>query len=78
MPSGAFSCPADMGIVYRLTFTAGRKELPSVQADAGGCGLVQGIGHTRWTTTSPGFWQTLATAMGIGQLANSTFSGTTS
>jgi hypothetical protein len=78
MPSGSFSCPNDMGIVYRLTFTADGKELPPVQADVGGCGVVRGIGLTRWTTSSPGFWRTLATAMEIGQPNNSTFSGTTS
>jgi len=78
MPSGSFSCPNDMGIVYRLTFTAGGKELPRVQADAGGCGLVHGIGQTRWTISSPGFWTALAAAMGIRQPTSSTFSGTTS
>jgi hypothetical protein len=78
MPSGTFSCPADMGIVYRLTFSAGGKELPPVQADAGGCGMVHGIGQTRWTISFPGFWQILAAAMGIRQPINSTFSGTTS
>jgi hypothetical protein len=76
MPSGTLSCPADMGIGYRLMFIAGRKELPSVQADAGGCGAVDGIGQTRWTASSPDFWPALAAAMGIGSPASSTFSGT--
>jgi hypothetical protein len=78
MPTGTLSCPADMGITYRLTFTAAGKELPPVQADAGGCGAVTGLGRTRWTASSPGFWTTLAAAMGITQPDNSTFSGTAS
>ena len=78
MPSGTFSCPIDMGIEYRLTFTAAGKELPPVLADAGGCGAVDGIGSARWTVSSPGFWPALAAAMGIKQPDNSTFRGTTS
>jgi hypothetical protein len=76
MPSGTISCPADMGIVYHLTFVTDGRELPPVQADAGGCGTVHGLGQIRWTTTSPGFWPALAAAMGIRQPSDSTFSGT--
>jgi len=77
MPSGSFSCPADSGIIYWLTFTADGKKLPPVRAEATGCGEVRGIGQIRWTVHSPGFWRTLGTAMGIGHPNNSTFSGTT-
>jgi hypothetical protein len=77
-PSGSFSCPADMGIMYRLTFTAAGKKLPPVRAEATGCNEVRGIGQTRWTARSPGFWRTLGAAMGIGHPNNSPFGGTTS
>lgn len=77
MPSGSFSCPADSGIIYWLTFTADGKKLPPVRAEATGCGEVRGIGQIRWTVHSPGFWRTLGTAMGIGHPNNSTFGGTT-
>jgi hypothetical protein len=77
MPSGSFSCGADMGIVYRLTFTADGKKLPPVRADPGGCNEVRGIGQTRWTARSPGFWRTLGAATGIGHPNDSTFCGTT-
>jgi hypothetical protein len=76
MPSGGFSCGADMGIVYRLTFTADGK-LPTVRADPGGCSEVRGIGQTPWTARSPGFWRTLGAATGIGHPNDSTFCGTT-
>jgi hypothetical protein len=77
MPSGSFSCPADSGIIYWLTFTADGNKLPPVRVEATGCGEVRGIGQIRWTVHSPGFWRTLGTAMGIGHPNNSTFSGTT-
>jgi hypothetical protein len=77
MPSGSFSCPADSGVIYRLTFTAGGKKFPPVRAEATGCGEVRGIGQIHWTLHSTGFWRTLGTAMGIGHPNNSAFSGTT-
>ena len=78
MPSGTFACPADMGIVYRLTFTGGGKELPQLQADPSGCGQVTGLGQTRWTITSSGFWPALAAAMGVTPQTTATFLGTIS
>lgn len=78
MPRGPMSCPADAGIVYRLTFTTGGKKLPPVRAEATGCHEVRGIGQTRWTARSPDFWQTLGAVMGIGHPNNSTFGGTAS
>ena len=77
MPSGSFSCPADWGIIYWLTFTADGKKLPPVRAEATGCGEVRGLGQIRWTVHSPGFWRTLGTAMGIGHPDNPAFGGTT-
>lgn len=62
MPSGAMSCPADSGLTYRLLFSISRRELAPVSVDATGCGEVKGLGQTRWTARSPGFWRTLRKA----------------
>jgi hypothetical protein len=64
MPSGAMSCPADSGLTYRLVFSVGHRELAPVSADATGCGEVKGLGETRWTGRSPGFWRALRKAEG--------------
>jgi hypothetical protein len=65
MPRGAFACPADLGIRYRLIFTVDGKTLPAITADVGGCGTVAGLGRGLWTARTPGFWTTLAAAMNI-------------
>jgi hypothetical protein len=62
MPSGAMSCPADSGLTYRLLFSISRRELAPVSVDATACGEVKGLGQTRWTARSPGFWRTLRKA----------------
>jgi hypothetical protein len=77
MPSGAMSCPADLGISYRLSFTATGRRFPVVRIQAGGCGEVRGLGRTRWTARSPGFWRTLGTALGISHPDAAAFTGTT-
>jgi hypothetical protein len=75
MPSGTFNCPADLGIVYRLGFTADGRKLPAVSAQATGCGGVRGLGRSAWTARSPGFWRLLGTAMGIPRPGNPAFAG---
>jgi hypothetical protein len=55
MPAGTFSCPADLGIDYRLVFTAGEGKLAPVAVDATGCQTVNGVGPVRWTALSPAF-----------------------
>ena len=37
MPRGPMSCPADLGVSYRLSFAAGSRSFPVVTAAAGGC-----------------------------------------
>ena len=66
-PRGPMSCPADMGLSYRLSFAAGSGSFPVVSVAAAGCGGVTGAGPVRWTARSPGFWTVLAHAMGIAQ-----------
>jgi hypothetical protein len=67
IPRGPMSCPADMGVSYRLSFAAGTRSFPVVTVVAGGCAGVTGAGTVRWTARSPGFWTALAHAMGVGQ-----------
>jgi hypothetical protein len=76
MPAGTFGCPADLGIYYRLVFTAGDRKLASVTVDATGCETVKGAGPVRWTAVSPDFWSVLGTAAGIGPADQETFAGT--
>jgi hypothetical protein len=64
MPHGQLmSCPADLGISYRLSFAAGRDAFPVVTVRAGGCGGVTGAGPVR-RATSAAFWTDLAKALG--------------
>jgi hypothetical protein len=63
MRPGPFSCPADMGVNYRLSFAAGQRSFPAVTAAASGCTIVTGIGTPR--TAPAQFWTTLTHAMGV-------------
>jgi hypothetical protein len=64
MPHGqVMSCPADLGVSYRLSFAAGRAAFPVVTVSAGGCGGVSGAGPVR-RATSATFWTELARALG--------------
>ncbi len=75
MPSGTFHCPADVGIVYRLVFSAGERALTPVEVDATGCERVRGLGHVRWAAHSPELWPTLGRAMGLLSPGYATFRG---
>jgi hypothetical protein len=65
MPHGPMSCPADLGLGYRLSFAAGSRSFPVVTVSTGGCGGVAGLGPEHWTARSPGFWTVLAHSMGL-------------
>jgi hypothetical protein len=65
MPRMVMSCPADLGVRYRLSFAADSASFPVVTASAGGCSGVAGAGPVRSAARSPGFWAVLARAMGI-------------
>jgi hypothetical protein len=64
MPRVVRSCPADLGVSYRLSFAAGSTGFPVVTATAGGCESVAGAGPARSADRSPGFWAVLAHALG--------------
>jgi hypothetical protein len=73
--TAVFSCPADFGITYRLTFAAGSHRFTPVAVRATGCELVSGLGAARSAATSATFWRTLGTAIGIAQADNMAFRG---
>ncbi len=74
-PHGVMSCPADLGVTYRLSFAAGQQALPVVTVSAGGCGGVTGAGPAR-RVTSATFWIGLARAMGVPHPNAATLQGT--
>jgi hypothetical protein len=75
MPHGQLmSCPADLGISYRLSFAAGRDAFPVVTVRAGGCGGVTGAGPLR-RATSAAFWTDLAKALGAPHPGPATLQG---
>ena len=81
LPKGPLFCPADFGIVYRLSFSAGPVTFPPLLADSSGCEQLTGLGPTatsraRWIATHPGFWRVLGDAIGLRHATVSTFAGT--
>jgi len=76
MPTGVMSCPADLGITYRLSFTAPSGAFPTVVVSSTGCEMVLGIGPARWVAESPNFWRRLGKAMGLSSVTWVTFRGT--
>jgi hypothetical protein len=81
MPRKPISCPVDLGITYRLSFT---EQLPPVnQAQsangvvvaATGCQALSGLEWTRWAARSPKFWPELGKAMGLKNPTWATFRG---
>lgn len=73
MPPGSYRCPADLGIDYRLRFTADGRKIPEVTVYATGCTGVKGIGRSAWIARSPGFWRVLGTAMEIAHPGHDAF-----
>jgi hypothetical protein len=59
-PRGARSCPIDIGITYKLYFTAGSRHFRTVAARVTGCQQVTGAGMPRTAAGHPGFWVALA------------------
>jgi len=76
IPNTMMSCPADLGITYRLSFTAPEETIPTVVVSATGCETVLGIGPSRWVGTSPNFWRRLGEDMGLASPTWATFRGT--
>ncbi|HEX9537810.1 MAG TPA: hypothetical protein VGA04_06515 [Streptosporangiaceae bacterium] len=76
-PRGPIFCPIDLGVTYRLDFTAAGRSFPAVTIRAGGCEEVSGAGLARWIEGKPTFWTVLGLAMGLTNPGHNTFAGTT-
>jgi hypothetical protein len=59
---GIVNCPADLGIFYKLRFTAGRQRFSVVTVDASGCMLVHGLGQVRSAAGATAVWTALGRA----------------
>jgi hypothetical protein len=57
---GTRNCPADIGISYKLYFTAGARHFRTVTAHVTGCQQVTGAGRPRTARGRTSFWVTLA------------------
>jgi hypothetical protein len=75
MPATVLNAPIDLGITYRLTFATPNGSLPAISIAATGAQTVRGLGTTRWLARSPGFWNTLGSAMGLARPDYATFRG---
>lgn len=62
-PAGDYSCPADFGVTYAVTFRAGSAVVGTITADPAGCTSLTGLGPPR--SAGPTFWDTLAVALDL-------------
>lgn len=75
MPSKPMSCPADLGITYRLSFYTAAQPFPRVVVSATGCEGVTGLLLNRWVSRTPAFWSKLGKTMGLKNASWATFRG---
>lgn len=73
LPRVMMTCPADLGISYRLVFTAPRRSYPALAAAATGCAKLVGLDVTRQAV--PSFWVTLGRAMKLRRPSAASFGG---
>lgn len=71
-PKGAFSCPVDLGITYRLLFRSARDRFNVVVLNATGCEDVRGLGPVR---SIGHLWPVLGRAIGLARPTYQTFRG---
>lgn len=60
--AGTVNCAADLGVFYKLRFTAGRQQFGAVTVGASGCLLVHGLGQARTAAGATAVWTALARA----------------
>lgn len=68
------NCPADLGVGYRLAFSAAGRSYPVLSADATGCQKVSGLDPAR--QANPAFWATLGRAIRVSSPGAAAFRGT--
>jgi hypothetical protein len=67
-PSGIFSCPADFGEAYHLTFYHGQQEVFWADVKPDGCrGVVLQNGDRRSAAGQDHFWTVFANALGVSE-----------
>ncbi len=65
-PSGVFSCPADFGEAYHLTFYRGQQAIFWADVKPDGCrGVTFQNGDRRWAAGQDHFWAVFADALGM-------------
>jgi hypothetical protein len=65
-PPSLMSCPADVGLSYRLTFSGAGRVYAPVTMNLTGCRTVTGLGHPRWWAKAPQAWTMLRHALANG------------
>lgn len=75
MRTGAWSCPADQGLTYQLTFTLPRYVIAPVLLRLGGCGGIEGTGAKGWIHPSRHFYRVLGNALRLHLATGETFAG---
>src|ERR1700733_7754814 len=65
-PEGGFSCPADYGVTYQLTFFSDATAIVTAAADPDGCSAVTITGPSESDTlqADDSYWKSLATDLG--------------
>lgn len=66
MPSGTYSCGADLGVAYHFTFYQGATAVATAMVKPDGCqGATLPDGSYRWAATDQTFWQLFEGLTGI-------------
>jgi len=73
LPRVMMTCPADLGVTYRLAFAAPGRDYPALTAAATGCAKLVGLDATRQAV--PAFWVSLGKAMGLASPGAQAFAG---
>jgi hypothetical protein len=73
LPRVMMTCPADLGVTYRLAFAAAGRAYPPVTAAATGCAKLVGLDVTRKAV--PSFWVDLGKAMRLASPGAPAFAG---
>lgn len=69
MPPGTYSCPADLGVRYDVTFYSGATTAITATIEATGCGILT-LGNTsHWWAPVETFWSEVANDLGVPESA---------
>jgi hypothetical protein len=75
MKQGAYSCPVDLGVTYKVYFDLSGRTLAG-WFDPWGCEDTGGAFGQRWIEGAPdGFWRVLGDTLGVPYASRTTFAG---